>query len=47
MRNGGKNLGPSQDGFFSIKLTKNKKKQGWNVLYISGYDVTYAEFKTL
>ena len=26
MRNGGKNLGPSQDGFFSIKLTKNPKK---------------------
>ena len=25
VRNGGKNLGPSQDGFFSIKLTKNKK----------------------
>ena len=26
VRNGGKNLGPSQDGFFSIKLTKIKKK---------------------
>ena len=35
--------------FFSIKLTKKEKKtnQGCNVLYIRGYDFTYAEFKTL
>ena len=30
--------------FFSTKLTKKcKGNQGWNVLYIRGYDVTYAE----
>ena len=33
---------------FCIKLTKIcKENQGWNVLYIHGYDVTDAEFKTL
>ena len=33
-------------GVFSIKVTKNAKKQGWHVLYIHGYDVTNAERKT-
>ena len=35
-------------GSFSIKLTKTcKENQEWNVLYIRGYDVTYAALRTL
>ena len=35
-------------GFFYKKLTaKCKENQGWNVLQIRKYDVTYADFKIL
>ena len=34
--------------FFLHKTNKKcNKNQGWDVLYIRGYDVTYAEFKTV
>ena len=33
---------------FSIKLTiEYKENQGWNILYIRGYGVTYAGFRSL
>ena len=36
------------EGAFSIKITKiAKKTMVWHVLYIRGYEVTYAECETL
>ena len=36
------------EGSFSTKLTKlYRENQGWNVLYISAYDVTHIEFNSI
>ena len=48
MRNAQKNYENCVKSSFSIKVTKiAKENQGWNILYIRGYDVTNTRFKTL
>ena len=45
MRNG---QNDHETGSFSVKLTKIcKENQRWNILYIRGYDVSHAGFRTL
>ena len=48
MKNGQNTIKLYYRRLFLLKSNKKcKENQGWHVLYIRGYDVTYAECKTL